>query len=42
MSTWLRVLGLALNMLGAIVLAIRVKRLMDTTAAVCRSGGCWG
>jgi len=30
MGIWLRILGIALNALGAIVLAIRVKRLMDT------------
>lgn len=30
MIVWLRIVGIALNALGAIVLAIRVKGLMDT------------
>ena len=30
MSIWLRIAGIALNALGAIILAVRVKGLMDT------------
>ena len=30
MTTWLRILGIALNALGAIILAVRVKGIMDT------------
>ena len=30
MATWLRIVGIALNALGAIILAVRVKGIMDT------------
>lgn len=30
MATWLRIAGIALNALGAIILAIRVKGILDT------------